>query len=546
MDDLREELDRPQDVHAHHGLGEPRLAALERVDDLAVAEQRLLALGVVVPERGAERARDAGDRAQGGVEAGRLGGGDDDAVELLVERDLVLDGCVVRGAAGVGAVAQLVESRDALRADARRGAAGGIGLDERADVVEVGEVGGVELPDDGAPARLDVDEPLAGEEDERLADRRTRRLQALGKRLGAQPRARWERAGEDGLAELVARADGVRDRCLAVRHFAYPTRARSGKSRPGASRCMQFDGGSTLCDAVQLTICDVGPRDGLQNEATSLSPAVRAELCDRLAAAGVPRVEAVSFVHPKLVPQMAGAEEVMAAIERRPGTVYAGLVLNDRGYERALAAGVDEVHYAFPVTDEFCARNQNTTVAAAVETSAGIVGRAKDDGVRVTVTISVAFGCPFEGAVDPVRVLDIAGRVAATAPDEIVLADTIGVGVPSQVETLVTGAAALGVPVGCHFHNTRNTGFANAVAAVDAGCTVLDASVGGTGGCPFAPRATGNIATEDLVYLLHGMGHKTGIDLDALIEHAAWLSEQLGKELPGQLHKAGTFAPVAG
>jgi hydroxymethylglutaryl-CoA lyase/(R)-citramalyl-CoA lyase len=298
--------------------------------------------------------------------------------------------------------------------------------------------------------------------------------------------------------------------------------------------------------AVQLTICDVGPRDGLQNEATTLAPAVRAELCDRLAAAGVPRVEAVSFVNPKRVPQMAGAEEVMAAIDRRPGTIYAGLVLNERGYERALAAGVDEIHYAFPVTDEFCARNQNSTVAEAVETSAGIVARAKDDGVRVTVTISVAFGCPFEGAVDPGHVLDVAGRVAATKPDEIVIADTVGVGVPSQVETLVAGVAALGVPVGCHFHNTRNTGFANAVAAVAAGATVLDASLGGTGGCPFAPRATGNIATEDLVYLLHGMGHETGIDLDALIGHAAWLGEQLGKELPGQLHRAGTFAPVAG
>jgi isopropylmalate/homocitrate/citramalate synthase len=297
---------------------------------------------------------------------------------------------------------------------------------------------------------------------------------------------------------------------------------------------------------VRVTICDVGPRDGLQNEATTLAPAVRAELCDRLAATGVPRVEAVSFVNPTRVPQMAGAEEVMAAIERRPGTIYAGLVLNDRGYERALAAGVDEVHYAFPVTDAFCARNQNTTVADAIETSAGIVGRAKDDGVRVTVTLSVAFGCPFEGAVDPAHVLDVAARVAATAPDEIVLADTIGVGVPSQVETLVAGVAALGVPVGCHFHNTRNTGFANAVAAVATGASVLDASLGGTGGCPFAPRATGNIATEDLVYLLHGMGHETGIDLDALIRHATWLEAQLGKELPGQLHRAGTFAPVAG
>jgi isopropylmalate/homocitrate/citramalate synthase len=297
---------------------------------------------------------------------------------------------------------------------------------------------------------------------------------------------------------------------------------------------------------VKLTICDVGPRDGLQNEETTLEPAVRAELCDRLAAAGVPRVEAVSFVNPKRVPQMAGAEEVMAAIDRREGTVYAGLVLNERGYERALAAGVDEVHYAFPVTDEFARRNQNTTVDGALDISDVLVNRAANDAMRITVTLSVAFGCPFEGAVDPARVLEIARRVAATGPDEIVLADTIGVGVPSQVDALVTGTAAFGVPVGCHFHNTRNTGFANAAAAVAAGCTVLDASLGGTGGCPFAPRATGNIATEDLVYLLHGMGHETGIDLEALIAHAAWLGAQLGKELPGQLHKAGTFAPVAG
>ena len=297
---------------------------------------------------------------------------------------------------------------------------------------------------------------------------------------------------------------------------------------------------------MNLIICDVGPRDGLQNEDTTLAPAVRAELCDRLAAAGVPRVEAVSFVNPKRVPQMAGAEEVMAAIDRREGTIYAGLVLNERGYERALAAGVDEVHYAFPVTDEFARRNQNTTVEGALETSDILVNRAANDFIRITVTLSVAFGCPFEGAVDPDRVLEIARRVAATGPDEIVLADTIGVGVPSQVETLVGGVAALGATVGAHFHNTRNTGYANAVAAVEAGATVLDASLGGTGGCPFAPRATGNIATEDLVYLLHGMGHETGIDLDALIGDAAWLGEQLGKELPGQLHKAGTFAPVAG
>ena len=292
---------------------------------------------------------------------------------------------------------------------------------------------------------------------------------------------------------------------------------------------------------MRVEIVDVGPRDGLQNEDRSLAPEVRAELCDRLAAAGVPRVEAASFVNPKRVPQMAGAEEVMAAIERRPGTTYAGLVLNERGYERAVQAGVDEVRYAFPVTETFAKRNQNVTVADATDLAARLVERARLDGVRVSITLSAAFGDPFEGPVEAGHVLGIAERVAAANPDEVVLADTIGVGVPSQVRELVGGVAALGVTAGCHFHDTRNTGIANAAAAVEAGATVLDAAVGGTGGCPFAPRATGNIATEDLVYLLHGMGHETGIDLDALIEVAAWMAEQLGKELPGQVYKAGNF-----
>jgi (R)-citramalyl-CoA lyase len=297
---------------------------------------------------------------------------------------------------------------------------------------------------------------------------------------------------------------------------------------------------------MRIEIVDVGPRDGLQNEDKTLSPETRAELCDRLAAAGVPRVEAASFVNPKLVPQMAGAEEVLAKINRRPGTSYAGLVLNQRGYERAVEAGVDEVRYAFPVTETFAKKNQNTTVADATTLSERLVERARLDGVRVSITLSAAFGCPFEGRVEPKVVLDLAERVGAARPDEIVLADTIGVGVPSQVRELVDGVLKSGVTVGCHFHDTRNTGIANAVAAVEAGAMVLDASVGGTGGCPFAPKATGNIATEDLVYLLRGMGYETGIDLEALIECAVWLAEQLGKELPGQVHKAGNFEPVAG
>jgi (R)-citramalyl-CoA lyase len=292
---------------------------------------------------------------------------------------------------------------------------------------------------------------------------------------------------------------------------------------------------------MRIEIVDVGPRDGLQNEDETLAPRVRAELCDKLAATGIPRVEAASFVNPKRVPQMAGAEEVIAAIERSPHTSYAGLVLNEKGYERAVEAGVDEVRYAFPVTETFARRNQNTTVEDATALSARLVERARLDGVRVSITLSAAFGDPFEGKVEPDHVLDVASQVAASVPDEIVLADTIGVGVPSQVRNLVEGVATHGITVGCHFHDTRNTGIANAAAAVESGATVLDASVGGTGGCPFAPRATGNIATEDLIYLLHGMGYETGIDLDTLIDVASWLAQQLHKELPGQLYKAGNF-----
>jgi (R)-citramalyl-CoA lyase len=292
---------------------------------------------------------------------------------------------------------------------------------------------------------------------------------------------------------------------------------------------------------MRVQVVEVGPRDGLQNEDKMLALQVRAELCDRLAAAGIPRIEAASFVNPKRVPQMAGAEEVMAAIDRRPGTSYAGLVLNERGYERAVEAGVDEVRYAFPVTETFAKRNQNTTVADATQLAGRLVERARLDGVRVSITLSAAFGDPFEGRVEPGHVLGIAEEVGTANPDEIVLADTIGVGVPSQVRELVEGVLAFGVTVGCHFHDTRNTGIANAAASVESGATVLDASVGGTGGCPFAPRATGNVATEDLVYLLHGMGHETGIDLAALIEVAEWMAEQLDKELPGQVYKAGNF-----
>jgi (R)-citramalyl-CoA lyase len=295
-----------------------------------------------------------------------------------------------------------------------------------------------------------------------------------------------------------------------------------------------------------ITIYDVGPRDGLQNEPEVLAPEVRAELVRKLVGAGLRAVEVASFVDPRRVPQMGGAEEVVQALERTQDVTYAGLALNERGYERLAAAGLGEVRFAFGATESFNRRNQNASVDESLAAAARIVQRARADGIRATLNISVAFGCPFEGRVDESRVLELAERLAAAAADEILLADTIGVAVPRQVRTLVARVSELGIPVGGHFHNTRNTGYANALAALEAGVTVLDASVGGLGGCPFAPRATGNVATEDLVYLLQGEGIETGVDLEALIDVSAWLEGILGRRLEGQLYRAGMFpTPVS-
>jgi len=283
-----------------------------------------------------------------------------------------------------------------------------------------------------------------------------------------------------------------------------------------------------------VILCDVGPRDGLQNEPDVLAPSVRAELVNRLAGAGLKRVEAASFVRDDLVPQMAGAEEVVAAIEPRAGVEYSGLVLNEQGHERLKASALNRLNVTLAATDSFSQRNANASVDEAAARVERILAAADRPA---TVTISVAFGCPFEGPVDPAAVLALAARFRGA--DEVVLADTIGVATPRQVRALTTQVAALGGTVGGHFHNTRNTGYANAVAALEAGATVLDASVGGLGGCPFAPRATGNIATEDLVYLLEGDGIETGVDLDALVHVAQWLEELLGRQLPGQVYRSG-------
>ncbi len=246
-------------------------------------------------------------------------------------------------------------------------------------------------------------------------------------------------------------------------------------------------------------------------------------------------MEAVSFVRDDRVPQMAGAEEVAAAIEPREGTEFSGLVLNAKGYERFAASGLDRVNVALGATESFNRRNGEMSLDQALAQAQSILAAATKPA---TATISVAFGCPFEGEVDEGEVVALAERLEA---DELILADTIGVAAPSQVARLVERVRGLGRRAGFHGHNTRNTGYANALAALEAGAEVLDSSIGGLGGCPYAPRASGNVATEDLVYLLEREGVETGVDLDALIEISAWLEGIFGRRLEGQLYRAGPF-----
>jgi isopropylmalate/homocitrate/citramalate synthase len=286
---------------------------------------------------------------------------------------------------------------------------------------------------------------------------------------------------------------------------------------------------------VDITVCDVGPRDGLQNEPETLPPAVRAELVSRLAAARLPRIEAASFVRDERVPQMAGAEEVVAS-SIRAGAQLSGLVLNERGYERFAQTALDRVNCTLAATESFNERNGNASLDEAVERVRAILAAAT---VPATVTVSCAWGCPFEGEVDPAAVAALCERLDAAG--ELVLADTIGVSTPRRVQRLVERVSILGKPVGAHLHNTRNTGYASAWGALEGGATVLDASVGGLGGCPFSPHATGNIATEDLVWQLERDGVRTGVDVDALIEVARWLESVLGRPLEGYLHRAARW-----
>jgi hydroxymethylglutaryl-CoA lyase len=292
-----------------------------------------------------------------------------------------------------------------------------------------------------------------------------------------------------------------------------------------------------------IEIVEVGPRDGLQSEPGVMPTEAKIEFIHRLVDAGVRRLEVTSFVNPKKVPQMADAEQVLAGIRREPGVFYVGLVLNRKGFDRAVAAGCNEIGMAVVASDTFNRRNQGVSTNESIAAWLEIARAAHAAGVRPQVTVSAAFGCPFEGEIAVDRVIEIARRVAEGQPHEIAFADTVGVGVPAQVTEILTRArdALPGMRLRAHFHNTRNTGLANAYAAVEAGVSALDSSTGGVGGCPFAPAATGNIPTEDLVYMLHRCGIATGLDLEKLIATGVWLQQVLGRSVPGMLIKAGSF-----
>jgi hydroxymethylglutaryl-CoA lyase len=295
--------------------------------------------------------------------------------------------------------------------------------------------------------------------------------------------------------------------------------------------------------AASVEIVEVSPRDGLQNESKAVSTEDKLRLIERAVAAGIRRLEIASFVNPKRVPQMADSEEVVARAPRSEDVTYIGLVMNRRGAERALDTNIDQLGAITLCSDTFAQKNQGQTARETLDVAIEVIRLARAEGRSATVMISSAFGCPFEGEIAEADVLDYAKRLAESEPCEIALADTIGVGDPWRVTALFEKLreAVPGMPLRGHFHNTRNTGIANAYAAVQAGVMAIDASIGGLGGCPFAPAATGNIATEDLVYMLDRGGIETGVDLSALMDACAWMNDVVGRQLPAMVSRAGSF-----
>ena len=319
--------------------------------------------------------------------------------------------------------------------------------------------------------------------------------------------------------------------------------ARHGKGAYPCSGIVERSSDERRDNVDQVQIVEVGPRDGLQNESVILSTEQKLRLIDHLVAAGITRIEAVSFAHPALVPQMADAEAVMAGVDRTAPVSYIGLVMNERGWQRAQSAGVDEINMPIMATDTFNHENQGVDTDGSIAALERIVEQARDLGIPVSATIGVAWGCPFEGEVPIERVTGIAERLAGLGISELAVADTIGVADPWSVTHRIDAVreVAGGLPLRVHFHDTRNTGIANTYAAIEAGVSVIDASVGGIGGCPFAPAATGNIPTDDLVYMLDRAGIEHGVSLEGLIGVSSELSEDLGEEVPAMLPKAGGF-----
>ena len=293
----------------------------------------------------------------------------------------------------------------------------------------------------------------------------------------------------------------------------------------------------------KISILEVGPRDGLQSEPEILPTEVKKEFITRTIDAGIKQIEVTSFVHPKKVPQMADAEKLVESLPENDDVTYIGLIMNQRGFERARDCGIDEVGMVIVSTDTYNMKNQNVVTQESIDNWLSIAAEAKSAGIRTSVVIACSFGCPYEGEIDPEHIASIAEQVLKGKPDVLGLADSVGVAVPSQIKKTFSLIKELApsIPLRTHLHNTRNTGLANAAAAVEAGVSIIDASTGGIGGCPFAPRATGNIPTDDLLYMLDRSGIETGVDLRQVVKTTDWLEEQLGRAVPAMVPKAGIF-----
>ena len=293
----------------------------------------------------------------------------------------------------------------------------------------------------------------------------------------------------------------------------------------------------------KISILEVGPRDGLQSEPEILPTEVKKEFITRTIDAGIKQIEVTSFVHPKKVPQMADAEKLVESLPENDEVTYIGLIMNQRGFERARDCGIDEVGMVIVSTDTYNMKNQNVVTQESIDNWLSIAAEAKSAGIRTSVVIACSFGCPYEGEIDPEHIASIAEQILKGKPDVLGLADSVGVAVPSQIKETFSLVKELApsIPLRTHLHNTRNTGLANAAAAVEAGVSIIDASTGGIGGCPFAPRATGNIPTDDLLYMLDRSGIETGVDLRQVVKTTDWLEEQLGRAVPAMVPKAGIF-----